>query len=88
MAGGVANPAQKVLGVRATHGRDVKVPIYAFETSLGKGRCSRPPAPSRAAHAPSVKLVDRSAACCDPLFAVPERNDFLRTLLPFLARTR
>jgi hypothetical protein len=91
VAGGVANPAQKVLGVRATHGRDVKVPIYAFETSLGKGRVLKAArALARRSHAPSVKLVDRSAAYshCDPLFAVPERNDFLRTLLPFLARTR
>ena len=36
--GGVRNPAQKVLGVRATHGDDVRLPIYAIETSLGAGR--------------------------------------------------
>ena len=37
----------------------------------------------------SAKLVDRSKtySYCDPLFAAPERNDFLKTLLPFLART-
>jgi hypothetical protein len=89
VAGGVANPAQKVLGVRATHGRDVKLPIYAFETSLGKGRVLKAArALARRSHAPSLKLVDRSATYshCDPLFAVPERNDFLKTVLPFLTR--
>ncbi len=90
VAGGVANPAQRVLGVRATHGRDVRVPIYAFETSLGKGRVLKAArALARRSHAPSLKLVDRSATYshCDPLFAAPERNAFLKTLVPFLART-
>jgi hypothetical protein len=88
VAGGVANPAQKVLGVRATHGRDVHVPIYAFETSLGKGRVLKAArALARRSHT-SVKLVDRSRTYshCDPLFAVPERNDFLKTVVPFLSR--
>jgi hypothetical protein len=89
VAGGVSNPAQKVLGVRATHGRDVKIPIYAFETSLGKGRVlNAARALARRSHA-SAKLVDRSATYshCDPLFAAPERNDFLKTLVPFLAHS-
>ena len=89
VAGGVSNPAQKVLGVRATHGRDVHVPIYAFETSLGKGRVLKAArALARRSHT-SVKLVDRSATYshCDPLFAAPERNDFLKTLVPFLTRS-
>jgi hypothetical protein len=88
VAGGVANPAQRVLGVRSTHGRDVHVPIYAFETSLGKGRVLKAArALARRSHA-SIKLVDRSATYshCDPLFAAPERNDFLKTLLAFLTR--
>ena len=33
-----ATRAQTVLGVRATHGDDLGVPIYAIETSLGAGR--------------------------------------------------
>jgi hypothetical protein len=89
VAGGVANPAQKVLGVRATHGRDVHVPIYAFETSLGKGRVLKAArALARRSHT-TAKLVDRSASYshCDPLFAAPERNDFLKTLVPFLSRS-
>ena len=38
VAGGRANRAQRLLGVRATHGRDLDLPIYAIETSLGSGR--------------------------------------------------
>ena len=36
--------------------------------------------------APKPTLVDRSAsdAHCDPLFDVPERNAFLKTVVPFL----
>ena len=50
--GGSANAAQRVLGVRTTHGRDLDLPIYAFETSLGKGRVlARAPACSHAARA-------------------------------------
>jgi hypothetical protein len=89
VAGGVANPAQRVLGVHATHGRDVHIPIYAFETSLGKRRLLKAArALARRSHT-SVKLVDRSTTYshCDPLFAAPARNAFLKTLLPFLART-
>ena len=47
VAGGVANPAQRILGVRATH--RVKLPVYAYETSLGRAACWPPPARSRAA---------------------------------------
>ena len=91
--GGRPTPAQKVLGVRTTRGRDVHVPIYAFETSLGKGRvlrgarmlAERGGVPER-----DVTLVDRSAtyAHVDPLTASPGKNDFVRTVVPFLKRIR
>jgi pimeloyl-ACP methyl ester carboxylesterase len=83
--GGVANPAQKKLGVRATH--KVKLPIYAFETSLGKGRVLKAArALAKRGGGPKPVLVDRSAtdAHCDPLFDVPERNAFLKTVTKFL----
>src|SRR4051794_12732505 len=36
---GIANPAQNVLGVQATHGRDLgRMPIYAFAAALGNQR--------------------------------------------------
>jgi pimeloyl-ACP methyl ester carboxylesterase len=89
IAGGVANPAQKVLGVRATHGRDVHLPIYAIETSLGKGRvlkAARALAKRGRVPASKVKLVDRSATSshCDPIFDEASQNDFLETVVPFL----
>jgi hypothetical protein len=91
--GGVRTPAQRVLGVRTTHGRDLDLRIYAFETSLGKGRVLR------AARAlgrrndlrpEAVTLVDRSAtyAHVDPLTADPATNAFVSTVVPFLRRVR
>jgi hypothetical protein len=91
VAGGVRNPAQKVLGVRATHGRDVHVPIYAIETSLGAGRVLKGArALARRSHVKRVKLVDRHRTYdhIDPLSAVPRHNAFLKTVIPFLRRVR
>jgi hypothetical protein len=91
VAGGVANRAQALLGLRATHGADVRVPIYAIETSFLRGRIlTAARALARRAHVPArdVELVDRSAkyAHCDPLFDDPARNDFLATVVAFLKR--
>jgi hypothetical protein len=93
IAGGVANPAQKLLGVRTTHGRDVRLPIYAIETSLGKGRVLKAAkALAKRSHVPSkdVTLVDRSTTYshCDPIFDEASRNDFIKTVVPFLKRVR
>jgi hypothetical protein len=87
--GGVRTPAQDALGVRAWHGDDLDVPIYAFETSLGDGRVLRGArALARRSGIPRERttLVDRSASTShlDPLAAAPERNGFLRTVVPFL----
>jgi hypothetical protein len=84
--GGVRNRAQKVLGVRATHGDDVAVPIYAIETSLGAGRVLKGArALARRSHV-RVKLVDRHRTYdhIDPLSALPRKNAFLNTVIPFL----
>ena len=91
VAGGVANRAQRLLGLRATHGADVRVPIYAIETSFLHGRVlTAARALARRAHVPGrdIELVDRSAnyAHCDPLFDDPASNDFLATVVPFLDR--
>ncbi len=90
VAAGNANPAQDVLGVRATHGRDLprRLRLYAFGASLGGQRVldaatilaeqSRIPK-SR------LTLVNRARTYShnDPNSASP-RNAFVRTLLPFL----
>jgi hypothetical protein len=91
VAGGVANRTQALLGLRATHGADVHVPIYAIETSFLHGRIlTAARALARRAHVPArdVKLADRSAtyAHCDPLFDDPASNAFLATVVPFLER--
>ncbi len=90
VAGGVGNPAQDVLGLRAIRGRAARLPIYAFETSFGKGRVlAAARALARRAHVPARKLtlVDRSAsnAHCDPIFDDARANSFLKTVVPFLA---
>jgi hypothetical protein len=89
VAGGVANPAQDVLGLRATRGRAARLPIYAFETSLGKGRvlaAARALAKRAGVPARKLTLVDRSAsnAHCDPIFDDAKSNAFLKTVVPFL----
>jgi hypothetical protein len=93
VAGGVANPAQRVLGVRATHGRDLELPIYAFEASLGAGRVLKGArALARRSRLPRrmLTLVDRHETYdhLDPLAALPERNAFVETVIPFLRRAR
>jgi hypothetical protein len=92
VAGGVRNPAQRVLGVRATHGDDLDMPIYAIETSLGAGRVLRGArALARRSHIGRrrVKLVDRHRTYdhVDPLVALPSRNAFVKTVIPFLRRS-
>ncbi len=86
------NPAQKVLGVRATHGADVHLPIYAIETSLGAGRVLRGArALARRSHVRKrLVLVDRHKTYdhIDPLSALPGKNAFLKTVIPFLRRVR
>jgi pimeloyl-ACP methyl ester carboxylesterase len=91
--GGVKNPAQDLLGVPATHGKDVKLPIYAFATSLGNTRVidSARRLASRSKVPPKlVVLVNRAAtnAHIDPIAAPPASNDFIRTVVPFLKRIR
>lgn len=90
VAGGVANPAQRLLGVRATHGRDLDVPIYAIETSLGAGRVLKGArALARRAHVRAT-LVDRHTTYdhIDPLSATRVDNAFVKTVIPFLRRAR
>ena len=85
--GGVRTPAQaraRAARLARTH---LRIPVYAFETSLGDGRVIKG-ARRLARRARFAKYVDRSAtyAHLDPLAAAPGRNDFLKTVLPFLRR--
>jgi hypothetical protein len=90
VAAGNANPAQKVLGVRATRGDDLprKLRIYAFGAALGGERVlDAARALAKQSHIPkrNLTLVDRHATYAhnDPNSAAP-RNAFVKNLLPFL----
>jgi pimeloyl-ACP methyl ester carboxylesterase len=87
--GGIANPADAVLDVHATHGKDLRFPIYAFATSLGNQRvldAARALATQSGLPTHDLVLVDRAStyAHCDPIAAAPDQNDFLKTVEPFL----
>jgi hypothetical protein len=91
VADGNRNPAQKVLDVKARHGDDIHVPIYAFAAALGDGRVvEATKALARQSHLPKrdVTIVDRhkTYAHNDPNAASPAGNAFLKHLLPFLKR--
>jgi pimeloyl-ACP methyl ester carboxylesterase len=86
---GKANPAQKVLGVKATLGRKATVPMYGFDAALGGGRvgtATRELARRAGVPRSQVMTVDRSAtyAHIDPLSAAADRNAFVATLAKFL----
>lgn len=85
---GNKNPAQKVLGVKAIHGDDVHVPMYAFGAALGGTRvldATRTLAKQSGVPNRDLTLVDRHATYAhnDPSAAFP-KNAFLAHLVPFL----
>ena len=91
VADGNANATQKLLGVHATHGRDLprSLRIYAFAASLGGQRViDATKALAKQSHIPSrqVKLIDKHATYAhnDPAMAAPQKNAFLKGLVPFL----
>jgi hypothetical protein len=93
VAAGNANAAQKLLGVRATHGHDLprRLRIFAFAAALGGERvidAARTLATQSRIPARQLTLVDRHATYAhnDPAGATPQRNDFLKRLVPFLGR--
>jgi hypothetical protein len=93
VAAGNRNPAQKVLDVRATHGDDLPrgLRIYAFGAALGGRRVlDAASALARQSGIPrrNLTLVDRHTTYAhnDPNSAAPEKNAFLKRLVPFLRR--
>lgn len=88
--GGTPTPAQRVLGVRTTRARDVDVPIYAFEAALGDDRVIRGARRLSRLGGGRLTAVDRSStfAHMDPIAAEPEKNELVRTVVPFLKRIR
>jgi hypothetical protein len=93
VAAGNRNPAQRVLGVRATRGDDLprRLRIYAFGAALGGQRVlDAAKALARQSGIPkrNLTLLDRHATYAhnDPNSAAPKGNAFLKTLVPFLRR--
>jgi pimeloyl-ACP methyl ester carboxylesterase len=87
---GKRNPAQQVLGVKATHGDDVNVPIYAFGAALGgQNVLDDASALAQRSHLPKRKLTlvnrEDTYAHNDPAAAAPD-NDFVKRLIPFLKK--
>jgi pimeloyl-ACP methyl ester carboxylesterase len=92
VAAGNANPAQRILDVRATHGRDLpkRLRIYAFGAALGGQRvldAATILARQSRISKRRLTLVDRheTYAHNDPAGASP-RNDFVKYLVPFLRK--
>jgi pimeloyl-ACP methyl ester carboxylesterase len=93
VAAGNANPAQKVLGVRATHGHDLprRLRLFAFGAALGGQRVlDAARVLATQSHIPKrqLTLIDRQRTYAhnDPAGAAPQRNEFLKRLVPFLDR--
>ena len=86
---GIANPAQDVLDVHSTHGRDLEhLSIYAFGAALGGQRivdAAQLLADQSGIPQKRLTLINGSATYShvDPLTAHPQ-NDFVSNLLPFL----
>jgi hypothetical protein len=92
VAAGNANDAQAVLDVRATHGHDLPkgLRLYAFGAALGGQRvldAAKALATQSGIPAGRLTLVDRHTTYAhnDPNSAAP-KNDFVRRLIPFLAK--
>jgi hypothetical protein len=91
VAAGNANPAQRVLGVKAIHGDDLgeHLQIYAFGAALGGENvltAARTLAGQSGIPDRRLTLVNRQSTYShnDPNSASP-RNEFLDNLIPFLA---
>jgi hypothetical protein len=87
------NAVTKLLGLRVFHRRTIRLPLYAFQTDLTRGRVlrgARRLVASTRIPPRRARLVDGSAANShlDPLTAAPSRSRFLDTVIPFLRRGR
>jgi pimeloyl-ACP methyl ester carboxylesterase len=81
-------PAAKFLGLRLMHGSEIDLPLYAFSTALTRGRVAR--GAKRLVNRSKIEefriVDDRGTSHLDPLSAAPRRNDFLKSVAPFLKR--
>jgi pimeloyl-ACP methyl ester carboxylesterase len=83
------NDVADFLGLRTWHTSQVNVPLYSLQTSLTSGnvlRGAREFIKRSKVRKKDARLVDATATTShlDPLTAAPKRNDFLKTVVPFL----
>jgi pimeloyl-ACP methyl ester carboxylesterase len=79
-------PVTRLLGLRLAHTREIRLPLYAFQTSLGAPTVldgARRLA-QRSLIPPPTLVSDTTMTHFDPLTARTERNAFVRSLTPFL----
>ena len=93
VADGNPNPAQRILDVDATHGDDLPkgLRIYAFGAALGGAgvlATARVLARQSGIRRRHLTLVNRAATYAhnDPNSAAPNKNQFLKFLVPYLKR--
>jgi pimeloyl-ACP methyl ester carboxylesterase len=81
-------PVTRLLGLHLTHTREIRLPLYAFQTSLGApGVLGGARGLARGSRISGATLVsDTRMTHFDPLTALTERNTFARTVTPFLRR--
>ena len=84
-----------MLGLRLYHLARVNVPYYAFQTSLSGGNNGVIKSATSFAERSRVPKnglvrVDRAKTTShlDPLLAAPDKNDFIKTVVPFLKKIR
>ncbi len=84
------NPASALLGLRLFHTRSIDVPLYAFQTDLTFGAVAagaRRLAQASRTGRPTI-VSDTTMSHLDPVLAIPSRNTFTKTVVPFLKRIR
>jgi pimeloyl-ACP methyl ester carboxylesterase len=88
----VEDSAAKYLGLRLKWARRAALPVYAIQTSLTHGAVLKGAKSFvKLSHSPAreAEYVDASSnmSHLDPLTAAPERNTYLKTVVPWLKRT-
>jgi len=80
--------ATRLLGVRTWHLRTISDEIYAYQTGFTRGRVVRGARElfRRSRSRFFMRLNDPDAEHEDPLWGAPSRNEFLRSVVPFLRR--
>ena len=83
-------PAARFLGLRLRHTRSIDIPLYAYSTVKTLGRVAR--GAKRLVNRSRIEefsiVDDRGTSHLDPLSAAPGRNDFLKSVVPFLRGVR